>query len=360
MFTRRQTLAAGLAGLTASALPTLGRAQDVLKIGLVHVGPVTDNGWTYRHDLGRAAVEAAYGDRVSTRTVENVKPGADSERVMEGLIEDGCRMIINTGSDHQTALHRVARRHPDVVFEHVVGTKLAPNVATYAGRFYEGRYVQGLVAGHLTRSGVAGYIASFPIPEVIRAINGFTLGFRKHRPDGQLRVIWINSWYDPAREGDTARVLIDQGADIISQHTDSPAAIEVAQQAGVYAYGLSTDMSAFGAQAHINSILKNWDPYYVQRVGQVLDGTWTSADFWGGLDTDVVSLTDYADFVPVAVAQEALAAEAAIKAGTLDVFAGPITAQDGSNLIDQGATADDDMLRRMMTYVDGVVGTIPG
>jgi len=359
MITRRHLLGSAAAATALTSLPLRAHAQDRLKIGFVHVGPVNDQGWTYRHDLGRADVEAAFGDRVETVTVENVGPGAEAERVLQGLVDEGCGLIFDSGSDHGDALLRVARSHPEVMFEHVGGTRRLPNVSTYFGRFYEGRYIHGMVAGHMSRTGIAGFVGSFAIPEVFRAINAFTLGMRSVNPEAEMRIIWINTWYDPAREGEAARTLIAQGADVINQHTDSPAPIQEAERAGVYAYGLSNDMSEFGQAAHLNAILKNWGPYYIQRTQAVLDGSWQSIDFWGGLDTNVCQLTPWNDAVPADVVAEADALSQAIQDGGRLPFAGPILRQDGTPLIGAGDQLSDQQLHEMDYYVQGVIGRAP-
>ena len=347
-------LAAGGLALTAAFAPAM--AADKVKVGFVYVGPVGDHGWSYRHDIGRQAIEAALGDKVETSFVESVKEGPDAERVLRDLASRGHNLIFTTSFGFMNPTIKVAKRHKDVMFEHATGYKRAPNVATYAGRFYEGRTVIGKIAGRMTKSGIVGYIGSFPIPEVVRGINAFTLALQSERPDAVVKVVWANTWYDPGKEGDAAKALIDQGADIIVQHTDSPAALQVAEQRGVYAFGQASDMAALAPKAQLTAIVDNWDKYYVSRAKAVLDGTWESGDTWGGLNTGMVEMAPYGDAVPDDVRKLADETVAAIKDGSLHPFTGPIMDQAGTVRIPEGETASDEMLLGMDWYVPGVEG----
>ena len=347
-------LAAGGLALTAAFAPAM--AADKVKVGFVYVGPVGDHGWSYRHDIGRQAIEAALGDKVETSFVESVKEGPDAERVLRDLASRGHNLIFTTSFGFMNPTIKVAKRHKDVMFEHATGYKRAPNVATYAGRFYEGRTVIGKIAGRMTKSGIVGYIGSFPIPEVVRGINAFTLALQSERPDAVVKVVWANTWYDPGKEGDAAKALIDQGADIIVQHTDSPAALQVAEQRGVYAFGQASDMAAFAPKAQLTAIVDNWDKYYVSRAKAVLDGTWESGDTWGGLNTGMVEMAPYGDAVPDDVRKLADETVAAIKDGSLHPFTGPVMDQAGTVRIPEGETASDEMLLGMDWYVPGVEG----
>ena len=347
-------LAAGGLALTAAFAPAM--AADKVKVGFVYVGPVGDHGWSYRHDIGRQAIEAALGDKVETSFVESVKEGPDAERVLRDLASRGHNLIFTTSFGFMNPTIKVAKRHKDVMFEHATGYKRAPNVATYAGRFYEGRTVIGKIAGRMTKSGIVGYIGSFPIPEVVRGINAFTLALQSERPDAVVKVVWANTWYDPGKEGDAAKALIDQGADIIVQHTDSPAALQVAEQRGVYAFGQASDMAAFAPKAQLTAIVDNWDRYYVSRAKAVLDGTWESGDTWGGLNTGMVEMAPYGDAVPDDVRKLADETVAAIKDGSLHPFTGPVMDQAGTVRIPEGETASDEMLLGMDWYVPGVEG----
>ena len=343
---------AGLAGAPAGA-------ADPIKVGFVYVGPIGDHGWTYRHDVGRRAIEAAMGDKVETTYVESVSEGPDAERVIRQLASGGHDLIFTTSFGFMNPTVKVAKRFPQVKFEHATGYKRADNVATYMARFYEGRYIAGIVAGHMTKSNTIGYIGSFPIPEVVRGINAFVQGMRTVNSDATVKVVWVNTWYDPGKEGDAAKALIDQGADIVLQHTDSPAPLQVAEQRGVFGVGQASDMAAFAPQAQLTAIIDNWDGYYVERTKAVADGTWTSGDTWGGLNTGMVEMAPYSKAIPAEVVAKAEAAEAAIKAGTLHPFQGPITGQDGKLRAKEGETLSDEVLLGMDWYVEGVEGSIP-
>ena len=296
-------------------------AGEVDNVGFVYVGPIGDHGWTYRHDIGRKAVEAELG--VATTFVESVSEGADAERVIRKLASSGSDVIFTTSFGYMNPTVKVAKQFPQVKFEHATGYKRADNVSTYSGRFYEGRAVIGTIAGHMSKSGQVGYIASFPIPEVVRGINAFTLAMRKVNPAATVKVVWVNSWYDPGREGDAAKALIDEGVDIITQHTDSPAPLQVAEQRGVYAFGQASDMRAFAPSAQLTAIIDNWDSYYVDRVRAAMDDTWQSVDVWDGLAAGMVEMAPYGDAVPANVRAAADAVADGIKAGTLHPFAGP-------------------------------------
>lgn len=344
------------AGLVASA----AQAQDPVKAAWVYVGPVGDHGWTYRHDVGRQAVEQHFGDAVETTYVENVAEGADAERVIRQLAAAGNDIIFTTSFGFMNPTANVAQQFPDVKFEHATGYIRADNLSTYMARFYEGRMVSGHIAGMMTDSNIVGYIASFPIPEVVRGINAFMLEAQKVNPDIEVKVIWANTWYDPGKEADAARALIDQGADIIAQHTDSPAALQVAQERGVHGFGQASDMSAFAPDAQLTAVVDDWDQYYIDRVQAVIDGTWSSTDTWGGMDTGMVVMSPLnvaAMGEEVAAAAEALSAQ--ISSGEVHPFAGPIYNQEGELIIPEGEVASDEMLLGMDWYVQGIDDQLP-
>jgi simple sugar transport system substrate-binding protein len=345
-------LATGLA--TGSAL-----AADPVKVGFIYVGPVGDHGWSYQHDQGRQAVEAALGDQVETSFVESVQEGADAERVIRQFAANGYDLIFTTSFGFMNPTLKVAQQFPDVKFEHATGYKRADNMSTYAARFYEGRYVIGTIAGMMSKTNTVGYIASFPIPEVVRGINAFTLGMRAVNPDAQIKVIWVNSWYDPGKEREAAETLIAQGADIITQHTDSPAPVQVAEEKGVHAFGQASDMSRFGPKAHLTAIVDNWSDYYIAETKAVIDGTWKSQDTWGGLKAEMVHLAPYNSEVPAEVAAKADEVRHAIMEGTLRPFAGPIKNQAGEVVVPEGETIPDEKLLSMDWYVQGVQGELP-
>ena len=335
-------------------------AQDRIKVGFVYVGPVGDHGWTYRHDIGRQAIEDALGDRVETSFVESVKEGPDAERVIRQMAASGHDLVFTTSFGFMNPTVKVAKTFPKVMFEHATGYKRASNVSTYMARFYEGRYIAGVIAGKMTESNTIGYIGSFPIPEVVRGINAFVQGMHSVNPDGQVRVVWVNSWYDPGKEGDAAKALIDQGADIILQHTDSPAPLQVAEARGVFGVGQASDMVKFAPKAQLTAIVDNWDGYYVARAKAVLEGSWESGDTWGGLDSGMVEMAAYnEEAIPADVVELAKKTEAAIRSGALHPFTGPIVDQDGNERVAAGETLSDEELLKMDWYVEGVLDKLP-
>tara|TARA_R110002167_G_scaffold345818_2_gene556293 strand:- start:10 stop:1068 length:1059 start_codon:yes stop_codon:yes gene_type:complete len=341
-----------------SAVAVASASAEEMKVGFVYVGPVGDHGWTYRHDHGRQAIEKALGDKVKTSFVESVKEGPDAERVIQQLAASGHKLIFTTSFGFMNPTAKVAKRNPGVKFEHATGYKRAGNLSTYAARFYEGRYVIGQIAGKMTKSNVVGYVASFPIPEVVRGINAFLLGAHSVNPDVTVKVVWVNSWYDPGKEGDAAKALIDQGADIISQHTDSPAPLQVAENRGVYGFGQASDMIAFAPKAQLTSIVDNWDGYYVARTKAAMDGSWKSMDTWGGLDSGMVEMAPYTN-MPADVAAMAEKTAAAIKSGALHPFQGPIMDQSGKLVLKAGEQLGDGELLKMNWYVKGVDDKLP-
>jgi simple sugar transport system substrate-binding protein len=342
---------------TAGALTVAGPrafAAEATKVGFVYVGPVGDFGWTHGHDLGREAVEHHFGDKVKTTFVENVAEGPDAERVIRQLAAGGHELIFTTSFGFMNPTLRVAKQFPKVKFEHATGYRTSPNVSVYNARFHEGRSVCGTIAGHVSKSGIVGYIASFPIPEVVMGINAFALAAQKIRPDIKVKVVWVNSWYDPGKEGDGAKALIDQGADIICQHTDSPAPLQTAEARGVHGFGQASDMKAYAPKAQLTAILDDWSDYYVKRTQDVIDGAWTSQSIWWGLKEGMVKMAPYGDAVPDNVRQAADATRDGIIAGTLHPFAGPIKDQTGAVKVAEGATMSNEDLLKMDWYVAGV------
>ena len=282
--------AAGVAA--ALALTTGGAQADPLKVCFVYVGPHNDGGYTQQHDVGRQAVATALGDKVDASTyIENVKE-EDSERPVRELAQKGCKLIFTTSFGFGPATVAVAKDFPDVKFEHATGfpDEVTDNLSVYNIRFYEGRYVMGQIAAKMSKKGLAGYIVSFPIPEVIMGIDAFMLGAQSVNPDFKVKIVWVNSWFDPGKEGDAANVLINQGADILVQHTDSPAGMQAAEKAGIHAFGQSSDMSSFGPKAHMASLIDNWGPYYTERTQAVLDGTWKPQASWEGFKQNLLML----------------------------------------------------------------------
>jgi len=355
-FTKTLLSAAIALGLAA---PAMAGSHEKTKVGFVYVGPVGDGGWTYEHDQGRKAVVEAYGDKVETSYVENVPEGADAERVMTQMALGGAKIIFTTSFGYMDPTLNVAKKFPDVKFEHATGYKRADNVSTYSARFYEGRAVIGHIAGKMTKTNKIGYIASFPIPEVIRGINSAYIHAKKVNPNVEMKVVWVFTWFDPAKEADAAKALIDQGVDVMMQHTDSTAPMAIAEEAGIIAFGQASDMKAFGPTAQMTAIIDDWGPYYVQQVGKVMDGTWTSTDTWDGIGPGMVAFAEYSDNIPADVAAEAKQMAADIASGAYMPFTGPLKKQDGSDWLAAGEVADDGTLAGMGFYVEGIEGDIP-
>ncbi|WP_029031349.1 BMP family ABC transporter substrate-binding protein [Salinarimonas rosea] len=351
------SLIAAVAALAIGATAAVAQ-QDTAKVGFIYVGPVGDHGWSYQHDQGRQAVEAAFGDKVETTFVESV-PESDAERAIEQLARTGHDIVFTTSFGFMEPTLAVAQRYPDVKFEHATGYKRADNLATYAAKFHEGRYIIGQIAARMSESGVIGYVGAFPIPEVIAGINAFMLGAQSIDPDIELRVVWVNSWYDPAREADAATALLDQGVDVITQHTDSPAPLQAAADRGALGFGQASDMERFAPEAQLTAIVDNWNDYYVERVQAVLDGTWESQDVWGGIDSGMVEMAEYKN-MPEEVAEMARATEAAIASGELHPFTCPVFAQDGSEVPCEGDGAlSDAQILGMNFYVQGIEAQLP-
>jgi len=342
----------------ALGAPRIVRAADPFKAGFIYVGPVADFGWSHQHDNGRKAVEEALGDKVKTTYVESVKEGPDAERVIRELAAAGHGIIFTTSFGFMNPTLKVAKDFPNVKFEHATGYKRAENVATYNIRFYEGRYIQGVIAGKMSKSGVVGYIGSVPIPEVKMGMNAVAQGMRSVRPDGKIKIVWINGWYDPGKESDATKALIDQGADIIAQHTDSGAPLQVAQERGVHGFGQASDMISLADKAQLTSSIDNWGPYYTERVKAAIDGTWKSGDVWGGLAANMLKMAPYTNMTDD-VKTAAQAAEDGIKSGQIIIFKGPIKDQDGNLKVKDGQALDDGSIATMDWLAEGVEGKVP-
>ncbi|MBE9551853.1 MAG: BMP family ABC transporter substrate-binding protein [Proteobacteria bacterium] len=352
-FTRRTFLATSSAAALTMGAP-LAIAAGPTKVGFVYVGPVGDHGWTHGHDLGRKAVEKKFGDKVKTTFVENVAEGPDSERVIRQLASSGHQLIFTTSFGFMNPTLKVAKQFPKVHFEHATGYKTAPNVSVYNARFHQGRAVIGTIAGHMSKSGVAGYIASFPIPEVVMGINAFTLAAQKVNPDFKTKVVWVNSWYDPGKESDATKTLIDQGADMITQHTDSPAPLQVAENRGVFGFGQASDMKAYAPRAQLTAILDDWSDYYIQRTQDVMDGAWKSQNIWQGMKEGMVKIAPYGDAITDAARDAAEKVRMGITDGSMHTFAGPIKNQAGEEVLPAGQSLTDDKMASMDWYVKGV------
>ncbi|MET0312916.1 MAG: BMP family ABC transporter substrate-binding protein [Hansschlegelia sp.] len=343
----------------ALAVPNGAGAAEPLKVAFVYTGPIGDHGYSYQHDVGRKAVEKEFGDKVKVSFVENVSEGPDAERVIEQLASSGNKLIFTTSFGFMNPTIKVAARHPDVKFQHATGFKTAKNVGIYNARFYEGRYIIGQMAAKMSKSGTIGYIASFPIPEVVMGINAAYLGAKTVNPDIKFKIIWVSSWFDPGKESDAAKALVDQGADILMQHTDSPAAMKLAEERGIHAFGQSSDMADFGPKAQLTSIVDDWNYYYISRVKAVMDGSWKPDNVWDGLKEKMVELAPYGPAVPDDVKKMADETKAKIISGELHPFTGPIAKQDGTPWLKDGEKAQDKDLLSMNFFVQGVEGSLP-
>lgn len=348
-----------LAAAIALTLSSSVMAEDPMKIGFVYVGPIGDHGWSYQHDLGRKAVEAHFGDQVQTTYVENVAEGADAERTIRMLAQAGNDVIFTTSFGFMNPTIRVAEQFPDITFMHATGYKQADNVGTYLSKTYEGRYVTGVAAGLVTESNVLGYIASFPIPEVIRDINAVYLGAKSVNPDIEIKVVWANTWFDPAKEADAANAMMDQGADVVIQHTDSPAPLMSALRRGNWGVGQASDMREFGKEAHLLSVANNWGPYYVEQVQKVMDDSWVPEDHWGGIDEDMIQIIGLSDRLSEEQSAAVNQVIEAIGAGELHPFTGPLKDQAGELKVADGVTMTEQELAGMNWFVEGVGATLP-
>ncbi|MDB5841926.1 MAG: rane protein [Herminiimonas sp.] len=341
-----------------AAAPAAAKAEP-LKVAFVYIGPTGDAGWTFAHDNARKAVEAAFGDKIKTTFVEKVPEGADSERVFRDLASQGNKLIFGTTFGYMEPMLKVAKEFPDVKFEHATGYKTAPNMAVYETKTFEGAYLAGIVAGKTTKTNKLGVVGSFPIPEVIRNINAFTLGAQSVNPKVTTRAVWISSWFDPAKERDAAMTMIGQGVDVLIQNTDSPATLQAAEEKGVHAFGWDSDMSAFGSKAHLGSAIIDWVPYYTQSIQSVLDGTWKNGETWWGVKEKSIDLVKINASVPEDVKKLVDDKKAALAAGSTHVFMGPIVDQSGKEVAAAGKEPEIGMLKGMNFYVKGVEGSIP-
>ncbi|MET3917606.1 basic membrane protein A [Variovorax sp. OAS795] len=333
--------------------------KEPLKIGFVYVTPVTDAGWVRQHEEGRKAVEAALGAKVKTTFVENVPEGADAERVIRDLAHQGNRLIFTPSFGYMEPTLKVAKDFPDVKFESVTGYKAAPNVATANARYYEGRYLAGIAAGRMTKTNIAGYVAGFPIPEVLQGINAFTLGMRSVNPNAKVVVVWLNEWFDPPKERDAAMALFNQNADVLAFHTGSTAVMAAAQERGKMAVAYHSDMRKIAPDAQIVAVTHQWGGYYTQRAQAVLDGSWKSGNIWGGVKEGMIRVGDFGSKVPQAVQQEVLARQQDIAAGRLQPFravAGDVRDNEGRVAIARGAQLTDEQVLKMNWLAEGVQG----
>jgi simple sugar transport system substrate-binding protein len=361
-FNRRQVLAgsaamAGAAALGSTALSTGAVASTPLNVGFIYVGPVGDFGWSTMHDVGRKRLEEVLGAQVKTTAVEAVAVN-DMERVATQLARQGHKLIFTTSFSYFQPTLRLAPTLPDVFFENATGTRTAPNLSLYNARFYEGRYVQGVIAARKSKSKTIGYIASFPVPEVIHAINTVMRGAWSVDPAMKVRVVWVNAWFNPGREADAARALIDQGCDVICQHTDSPAPLQLANERGVFGFGQASDMTRFAPRAHLTSSVNNWGDYYVERARAVMNNTWKPGDVWGGIKSGMFRLAAFTNMTPEE-ASEAQKVADALASGALNPFTGPIIRADGTEALPAGQTLTDDQIRAQNYFYRGIDVAMP-
>ena len=356
---KKEDAAPATAAASAAAAPASVAAPQPLKIGFVYVGPVGDAGWTFAHDTGRKAIEAKFGDKIKTSFVEKVPEGPDAERVIRDLVAQGNQVIFATSFGFGDAMEKVAKDHPEVFFEHATGYKTAPNLRVYEGRFYEDAYLAGIVAGKMTKSNTLGFVGSFPIPEVMRNLNAYLLGAQSVNAKAKLKVVWVNTWIDPPKESEAATTLLNGGADVLLQNTDSSAVLQAAEKAGKYAFGWDSDMSAYAPKAHLGSAVLNWAVYYEKVVNDVLNKTWKTEDTKWGTKEGMNDFVKIAEFVPDDVKKMVETAKAGIKDGTLAVFKGPLVDNTGKEVLANGVVADDAWNGKVDFFLKGVEGRPP-
>jgi simple sugar transport system substrate-binding protein len=344
----------------APAAAASAPAPAKLKVAWAYVGPVGDGGWTYAHDRARKAVAEEFGDKIETSFVEKVPEGADAERVLRDMVSQGNKLIFGTTFGYMEPMLKVAADNPDVKFEHATGYKTAPNLRTYDSRTYEGAYMAGVVAGGMTKTNTLGVVASVPIPEVVRNINSFTLGAQSVNPKIKTKVVWVGDWFNPPKETEAATALINGGADVLMQNTDSSAVLQTAEKMGKRAFGWDSDMSAYGPKAHLGSAVINWAPYYKKAINDVLNGTWQTGQSWWGVKEGAIDFVSLAADVPDPVKQKLEAAKAGLKDGSLVIWKGPIVDNSGKEVLAKDAAADDKFLGGINFFVKGVEGKVPG
>jgi simple sugar transport system substrate-binding protein len=344
--------------VTAAPAAPVVKAEP-LKVAFAYVGPVGDGGWTFAHDNARKAIEKEFGDKIVTSFVENVAESADAERNFRDLAGQGNKLIFGTTFGYMDPMLKVAADNKDIKFEHATGYKTAENMRTYDSRTYEGAYMAGVIAGKMTKTNTLGVVASKPIPEVVRNINSFTLGAQSVNAKVKTKVVWVNDWFNPPKETEAATTLINQGADVLMQNTDSPAVLKTAEKLGKRAFGWDSDMTAYGPKAHLGSAVINWAPYYIKAVGETLDGKWTSGKSWWGVKEGAIDMVSVAADVPEDVKKKIDEIKAGLKDGSFVIWKGPIVGSDGKEVLAKDAVADDKFLGEIMFYVKGVEGKVP-
>ena len=332
---------------------------DKTKVGFIYVGPTGDHGWTYRHDIGRQDVEKHFGDKVETTFIESVKYGPDAERAIRAMAKGGADIIFATSFGYMEPMLKVAKEFPNVKFEHATGYKQSKNMSSYGLRLYQARHVQGVIAGMMTKTNKICYVGAFPIPEVIREINTYYLGAKSVNPDVDIDIVWVNTWYDPGKEAQAAKVMIAEGCDMVAQHTDSPAPLQTAEKAGVLGFGQASNQYKFAPKAQLTATIDNWSPYYIQKVQDVMDGTWKSGDYFGHMKDGVVGMAPFTN-MPDEVKAFAQKIKDGITNGKYFAFTGPIKDNTGKLQLKDGEIADDAHLNGMMYYVEGIDAKVPG
>jgi len=348
-----------LAVATLSLFLCMPAFADKLKVGFIYVGPTGDHGWTYRHDIGRQDVEKHFGDKVETTFIESVKYGPDAERAIRAMAKGGADIIFATSFGYMEPMLKVAKEFPNVKFEHATGYKQSKNMSSYGLRLYQARHVQGVIAGMMTKTNKICYVGAFPIPEVIREINTYYLGAKSVNPDVDIDIVWVNTWYDPGKEAQAAKVMIAEGCDMVAQHTDSPAPLQTAEKAGVLGFGQASNQYKFAPKAQLTATIDNWSPYYIQKVQDVMDGTWKSGDYFGHMKDDVVQMAPFTN-MPDEVKAFAQKIKDGITNGKYFAFTGPIKDNTGKLQLKDGEIADDAHLNGMMYYVEGIDAKVPG
>lgn len=351
------------AAAPAASEPAAAAKPEPLKIAFAYIGPVGDGGWTFAHDNARKAVEKEFGDKIVTSFVEKVPEAADAERVFRDMANQGNKLIFGTTFGYMEPMLKAAADLKDVKFEHATGYKQAENMRTYDSRTYEGAYMAGVIAGKMTKSNTVGVVGSVPIPEVIRNINSFTLGAQSSNPKIKVKVVWVNQWFDPPKETEAAQSLIDGGADVLMQNTDSSAVLQTAEKNGKYAFGWDSDMTAYGPKAHLGSAIINWAPYYIASVREALDGKWSAGagkHAWWGVKEGAIDMVSVAEVVPAEVKEQVEKVKAGLKDGSFVIWKGPIVGQDGKEILKKDEVADDKFLSGVNFYVKGVEGKVPG
>ena len=343
-----------------AAAPAAAIVVEPLKVAFAYVGPVGDGGWTYAHDRARAEVQAAFGDKIVTSYVENVPESADAERVIRDLASQGNKLIFGTTFGYMEPMLKIAPDFADVKFEHATGYKSGPNMRTYDSRTYQGAYMAGIIAGAMTKTNTLGVVGSVPIPEVIRNINSFTMGAQSVNPAIKTNVVWVGEWFNPPKETEAAQSLINGGADVLMQNTDSSAVLQTAEKNGKRAFGWDSDMTAYAPKAHLGSAVINWTPYYTKAVNDALNGTWATGSVWWGVKEGAIDMVNVAEDVPADIKAKINEVRAGFKDGSFAVWTGPIVDNTGKEQIAAATTADDGFLGGVKFYVKGVQGQVPG